>query len=431
MDTSIKYAKKLDSEDPLAEYRSRFYIPERETLDMDGQRRSMKSILYMDGNSLGLCSKDAEEEVIAELGRWKSLTSRGSGVTEKIQEMQAKLVGAEPDEVAITAGATVNIHSLVSTFYQPRGRRIKILADELNFPSDNYALWGQVRLKGRDPEEDLVYVRSRDGRTIQEEDIIAAMNDEVAVCHLPSVYYTSGQLLDMWRLTEAAHDHGIIIGFDCCHSVGVVPHYFDDWGVDYALWCNYKYMNGSSGAIAGLYVNRKHFGMMPGLPGWWGNSWSNRFDFELEFKPAEDAQAYCIGGSSSLGMAPLMGSTRMILDAGLNNVREKSLKITQYFMDIIDDELSVEPYGYGVGNPREPERRGGHVAVEHVEAKRISLALRDRGVLTDYRPPTTIRMTPVPLYTSYKEIWTTVQHLKAVIDYGEYEKYSEDQRGMF
>lgn len=424
MDTSRKYAEKLDSNDPLANWRKEFYIPEREILGFDG-KKTLKPIQYFEGNSLGLMSTYAEEGIANEIKLWKSLTSRGSDVGKKTREYQAKLVGAEPDEVIMAAGATINIHVLISTFYKPEGNKTKILADELNFPSDLYALWGQIRLKGKDPDMNLVLVRSRDGKTINEDDIIAAMDDTICVCFLPSVYFTSGQLLDIKKLTMAAHAKGILIGFDCCHSIGVVPHYFDEWDVDFALWCNYKYMNGGSGAIAGIYVNRKHFGTMPGMPGWWGNSWSNRFDFEVAFKPAEDAQAWYVGNPSNFAQAPLYGSSRMVDEAGIENIRAKSLKITQYLMDLVDEELSKKPYNYIVGNPREADRRGGHVALEHDEGKRIDFALRERGILTDYRPPTTIRLTPVPLYTSYVDVWECVQHLKAVIDNKEYELYSD------
>ena len=426
MDTSRSYAEKLDKQDPLAKWRKEFYIPEREILGLDG-KKSVKPIHYFEGNSLGLMSTYAEKGIENEINLWKTLTSRNSDVGDQTREYQAKLVGAETDEVIMAAGATINIHVLISTFYQPEGKRTKILADELNFPSDLYALWGQIRLKGEDPDENLVLVKSRDGKTIEEDDIIAAMDDTVSVCFLPSVYFTSGQLLDIERLTKAAHEHGIKIGFDCCHSIGIVPHYFDKWCVDFALWCNYKYMNGGSGAIAGLYVNKRHFGTMPGMPGWWGNSWSNRFDFETSFKPAENAEAWFVGNPSNFAQAPVYGSSMMVDEAGIENIREKSLKITQYLMDLVDAELTGDPHNYTVGNPRAPERRGGHVALMHPEGQRLNLALSNRGVLADFRPPTTIRLTPVPLYTSYVEVWECVQHLKQAIDNREYENYSKDQ----
>ncbi|MBD3170930.1 kynureninase [Candidatus Bathyarchaeota archaeon] len=426
MNTSRSYGEQLDKQDPLAKWRKEFYIPERETLGLDGIT-AKRPIQYFEGNSLGLMSTYAEKGIQNEINLWKNLTSRGSDVGKKTREYQAKLVGVDPDEVIMAAGATINIHVLISTFYQPEGKRTKILADELNFPSDLYALWGQIRLKGQDPDENLVLVKSRDGNTIDEDDIIAAMDDTVSVCFLPSVYFTSGQLLDIERLTKAAHEHRIKIGFDCCHSIGIVPHYFDKWGVDFALWCNYKYMNGGSGAIAGLYVNRRHFGTMPGMPGWWGNSWSNRFGFETKFKPAGDAEAWYVGNPSNFAQAPVYGSSMMVDEVGIENIRKKSLKITKYLMDLVDAELTGDPYNFSIGNPRKPGRRGGHVALMHTEGKRIDLALRNRGVLADFRPPITIRLTPVPLYTSYVEVWECVQHLKQVIINREYEKYSKGQ----
>ncbi len=428
--TGLDYANKLNKEDPLVGYKQRFYIPTRETLDMDGKTKSNKPIIYMDGNSLGLASKDVEEEMKAEFERWKDLSTRRSGVDKKAAELQAKLVGAEPEEVIVTGGASVNIHALVSTFYKPKGKRTKIIGDELNFSSDIYALASQLRLKGRDPEKDLIIVKSRDGRTIAEDDIIDAMSDEVSVCHLPSVYFVSGQLLDIKRLTEAAHEHGIIIGYDCCHSVGVIPHQFHDWGVDYALWCNYKYMNGSTGAIAGLYVHKKHFNETPGLPTWWGNSPGNRFEFNQEWTPTGNAASWHLGSNLGIGfgVSPVYASSKMIVEAGLDRIRKKSLKATEYLMYLVDELLSDAPYNYSVGNPREAERRGGHVAVEHEDARRISMALTARGVLPDFRPPRTIRLSPIPLYTTYQEIWMVVQHLKAVIDNKEHLRYEADKR---
>lgn len=431
--TGLDYANKLHTEDPLAGYKERFYIPERETLDMDGVTRSLKPILYMDGNSLGLASKDVEEEMKAEFERWKDLSTRRSGVDKRAAELQAKLVGAKPEEVIVTGSASVNVHALVSTFYKPEGKRTKIIADELNFSSDIYALSSQIRLQGRDPKEELIIVKSRDGRTISEDDIIAAMSDEVSVCHLPSVYFVSGQLLDIKWLTEAAHEHGIIIGYDCCHSVGVIPHQFHEWGVDYALWCNYKYMNGSTGAIAGLFVHEKHFDVVPGLPTWWGNSPSNRFDFESEWTPTGNASSWHLGSNLGIGfgVSPVYACSKTIVEAGLDRIREKSLKATDYLMYLVDELLSGEPYNYSVGNPREAERRGGHVAVEHEEARRISMALSDRGIVPDFRPPKVIRLSPIPLYTSYPEVWEVVQHLMAVIDNKEYLRYEADKKEDF
>jgi kynureninase len=414
------YALRLDAEDPLAVFKDRFYhIP---------------GSIYMDGNSLGLMSKDAEETLMRVAGEWRTLGIGGWGrgkipwidYGERLGAMMAPLVGAEPDEVVVTGGTTVNLHTLVATFYRPKGRRTKILADEQNFPSDLYALYAQLRLRERDPEEDLVLVKSRDG-IIEEDDVVEAMTGEVALALLPSVYYKSGQLADMARLTEVAHRKKIVIGFDCCHSVGVVPHYLDRWGVDFAFWCNYKYLNGGPGATGSLYVNRRHFGAPPGLAGWFGNDRRTMFRMSNTFDPAETAVAWEIGTTTMLSTAPLEGSLRMMNEAGIDRIREKSLKITGYLMFLVDEMLSKPPYNYSVATPREPERRGGHVGVAHEEGWRINQALMARGVIPDFRPPNIIRLAPIPLYVSYHDVWRVGQHLKAVIDNKEYLKFRDDR----
>ena len=416
-----EYALRLDEADPLAGYRKRFY--------------GLPGCIYMDGNSLGLMSYDAESTLLRVMDEWRKLGLKGWGgaevpwieYAERLGELQAPIVGAHPDEVVVTGGTTVNLHALVATFYRPVAGRRKILADELNFPSDLYALSAQIRLRGGDPDEDLVLVKSRDGVLIEEDDVVEAMGGDVALALLPSVYYRSGQLLDMGRLTKEAHDRGILIGFDCSHSVGVVPHRLSEWGVDFAFWCNYKYVNGGPGSTGSLYINRSHFGTMPGLAGWFGNDRGTMFEMRTEFDPARTAAALQIGTTTMLSSAPIEGSLRMIAEAGIDNIREKSTRITGYLMYLIDEMLGGEPYGYGVATPREPERRGGHVGVTHDDAWRINQALIARGVVPDFRPPNIIRLAPIPLYISYHDVWTVAQHLKAVIDGGEHEAFSDDR----
>ena len=415
------YALELDAKDPLAGYKERFY--------------HLPRAIYMDGNSLGLMSKDAERALNRVVEEWKTLGIKGWNsakipwitYAEKLGELQAPLVGAETEEVVVTGGTTINLHTLVASFYKPMGKKTKIIADELNFPSDLYALSAQVRLRGGDPDEDLILVESHDGLLIEEDDIIDVMGSEVQLALLPSVYYRSGQLLDMKRLTEEAHNRGIIIGFDCSHSVGVVPHNFNDWDTDFAFWCNYKYMNGGPGSTGSIYVNKKHFGARPGLAGWFGNDRSTMFEMRTEFEPAGTASAWQIGTTTMLSTAPIEGSILMMREVGIENIREKSLKITGYLMFLIDEMLSEEPYNYGIATPREPDRRGGHVGVTHEDAWRINQALIDRGVIPDFRPPNIIRLAPIPLYTSYYDIWKVSQHLQAVVDEEEYKRYSSDR----
>ena len=397
----------LDAADELAGFRDRFYLP--------------RDTIYLDGNSLGLPSREAEAALLQVLDEWKRLAIGGflQGETpwvsmgERLGELQAPLVGAHPDEVVATGSTTVNLHQLAATFYRPEGRRRKVLADELNFPSDLYALQSQARLHGLDPAEDLVLVRSRDGRTLDEDDLVAAMTDEVAMVVLPSVLYRSGQLLDLERLTAEAHARGCLIGFDLCHSAGAVPHELSEWGVDFAYWCTYKYLNSGPGGIAGLYVNRRHHGRLPGLSGWWGHRSDTRFAMRLEFEAAPTAAAWQIGTPTMLSAAPLLGSLKLFAEAGIERLRDRSLALTGYLMELVDD-LPVD-LGYRIGTPRDPARRGGHVAVEHPDAWRVCQALLARGVVPDFRPPDVVRLAPIALYTTYHEVWRAVRHLAGVV----------------
>lgn len=416
-----EFAKKLDLEDPLKEIKNRFYIKEDE--------------IYMDGNSLGLMSKDAEKALMRVVEEWKNLGINGwmnaeipwFYYPEELAKLQAPLVGAREDEVIIHSSTTVNLHALVSTFFNPEGKRNKILMDSLTFPSDRYAVEGQLKLKGFEPKEHLVVVESKDGKTLDEREIVEKMNDDIALILLPSVLYRSGQLLDMQYLTEEAHKRDIIIGFDCCHSVGAIPHYLSKWEVDFAFWCNYKYCNNGPGGTASIYVNKKHFHREPVLAGWYGYIKEKQFDLSNEFQSANNAGAWQIGTSHMLSMAPLEGSLKMFNEIGIEKIREKSLKITEYLMYLIDNELSQ--YGFIIGNPREDHRRGGHVALEHEEAVRINEAMKDRGIVPDFRYPNVIRLAPVALYISYHDVWKVVEIIKDIMKNEVYKNYSK-KRGV-
>ncbi len=414
--SSEDYARALDAADTLAAFRDRFYLA--------------PGTIYLDGNSLGLLSRDAEAEVLRTLDQWKRLGVDGwmradppwFWVGEELGRQVAPLVGADPDEVVVTGSTTVNLHALVASFYRPVGDRRRIVASALDFPSDVYALQSQIALRGGDPERDLILVPSADGRTLDEAELIAAMTDEVALVVLPSVIYRSGQLLDMARLTAAARERGIPIGFDCAHSAGAVPHRFSEWGVDFAVWCSYKYLNAGPGSVAGLYVNRRHFGTAPGLAGWWGSDKERQFDMRHDFEGAGGAGAWQISTPPLLSTAPLAGSLRIVAEAGMDAIRTKSLAQTDYLMGLLEASgLTEQPYAYRIGTPREADRRGGHVAVEHDAGPQIARALKRRGVIPDFRPPDVVRLAPIPLYTSYHDLWQTAQHLRTIIDAGEHE----------
>lgn len=419
--TMLEYAKRLDEQDALSMYRDEFY--------------AQPDVIYMDGNSLGLLSKRAEKSVLRLLDSWKQYGIDGwtQGehpwfyFPETLSEMCAPLVGALKDEVIITGSTTANLHQLVASFYRPVGLRTKIVADELNFPSDLYAISSQLSLHGFNAEEHMKLVKSRDGHTLQEEDIIEAMTDDVALIVLPSVLYRSGQILDIKKLTKAAHERNIVIGFDLCHSIGSVPHKLSKWDVDFAFWCNYKHLNGGPGSTGGLYVNRKHFGGKPGLAGWFGSDKEKQFDLSTQMIPAADAGAYQIGTPHILSSAPLFGSLEMFGEVGMDAIREKSLKLTNYLMYLIEQEL--KEYNFKIANPREPEKRGGHVFLIHEEAARICKALKEHLVIPDFRSPNGIRLAPVALYSSFEDVWKTVQTLKTIMEEELYKKY-ENKRDV-
>lgn len=417
---TLAYARSLDERDELRGFREEFYLLENK--------------IYMDGNSLGLLSKRAETTLLSLLHSWKTLGIDGwtAGenpwfyLSESVGEKMAPLVGGTMGEVVATGSTTTNLHQLAATFYKPVGKKTKILADELNFPSDIYALKSQLVQKGYDPDEHLVRVKSVDGRYLKEDDIIEAMTDDVALIVLPAVLYRSGQVLDMKGITKAANERNIPIGFDLCHSIGAIPHALHEWGTDFAFWCTYKHLNGGPGSVGGLFVHNKHFGTAPGLAGWFGSKKETQFDMNHDMDVATDASAYQIGTPHVLGLAPVIGALELFEEAGIERVRQKSLHLTDYFLELIKEELTA--YNFIVGNPLD-ETRGGHVLLEHSEAARICSALKAEGVIPDFRAPNGVRLAPVALYNTFEDVWHTVQILKIIMDEKRYEKF-DNKRGV-
>lgn len=413
-------AKQFDEQDPLQEFRNQFYIPNH--------------TIYFDGNSLGLLSKQAEQSLFDLLNSWKRYGIDGwqEGeypwfyLSEKLGEKIAPLVGADPSEVIITGSTTVNLHQLVATFFQPTSKRTNILADELNFPSDIYALQSQLRIKGLDPNKHLVKIKSRDQYTLQTKDIINAMTDDIALIVLPSILYRSGQILDMKTITKEAHKRNIMIGFDICHSIGAIPHQLSEWGVDFAFWCTYKHLNGGPGSVGGLYVNQRHFGHKPGLAGWFSSNKQKQFDMEHTLQTAKDAGAFQIGTPHILSIAPLIGSLKLFHEAGIENIRAKSLKLTQLMIDLIQSELYDE---FEIVSPLDDKIRGGHILLEHPEAARICHALKADNVIPDFRPPNGIRLSPVALYNTFQEVWHAIFILKKIMKEKRYKQF-KNERGV-
>ncbi|MFP4468975.1 MAG: kynureninase [Bacteroidales bacterium] len=425
MRNPLNIARDLDHKDPLADFRQRFHIPD--------------NTIYVDGNSLGLLSKDAEKSLLRVLNEWKTLGIKGWMDAERpwfyfaehIGEMASPLVGAAPGELIFSGTTTVNIHALISSFYQPKGKRTRILADELNFPSDTYALKGQIKQKELDPDRELLLARSDNGKTLDEDRIVSMMTDEVALVWLPSVLYASGQLLDMEYLTQEAHKRGIPIGFDCSHSAGAVPHHFNRWGVDFATFCSYKYLNGGPGCTAFLYVNEKHFGKEPLMAGWFGYIKEKQFDMSLNFEHAENAGGWQISSPGILGASTMEGSVKLMQEAGIERIREKSLQLTGFFLKLFHGKLDVPPYNFSIATPEDPHRRGGHIALTHPdEALRINEALKARGIIPDFRAPDTIRIAPVALYNTFEEVCRVIEALEEILDNEEYLRFGKQRKAI-
>ena len=422
-ESGVDHARERDAAAPL-DYRERFHLP-------DG--------IYLDGNSLGPLSTDAEQMLQHVVDEWRDLGIHGwtDGdppwfyYGEHVGDRLASLVGAREDEVVVANSTTVNIHTLVGTFLdrcerEDRGR--KVVVNELDFPTDHYAIRSQLRVRGLDPDEHLVVVESRDGRTIREDDIAAALDehDDVGIVFMPSVFYRSGQLLDVERVTELAHDHDAYAGFDLAHSIGVVPHSLSDHGVDFAVWCHYKYLNAGPGAVAGLYVHRDYHGEVPALAGWWGHEKETQFEMRTTYTPAQSAGAWQTGTIPILSAAPLAGVLDVVDEAGIEALRDRSLELTAYLAYLVDERLP----DCTVGTPRDPERRGGHVAVEHPEAYRVSEALKERDVVVDFRPPNVVRVCPSPLYVGFEDVWNAVDHLHEIVADREYERFERRGGGV-
>ena len=421
-ENTIDFARKLDAEDPLRQFREEFFLPVNK--------------IYLDGNSLGLMPRKSETNIQRILTEWKTMGIKGwleakipwFYFSERMGEKIAPIVGAKPSEVVMTGTTTVNLHSLVSTFYQPKGQKTKILADELNFPNDLYALGGQIQMKGLNLQEHLVLIHSEDGKTLDEQKIIQMMTPEIALIVIPSVLYRSGQLLDIPLLTKEAHDRNILIGFDCCHSVGAIHHFFDEWEVDFAFWCSYKYLNSGPGAPGFLYINERHFHRKNGLIGWFGYIKEKQFDMALQFEQAHNAGGWQISSPGIIASGGVEGALEITLAAGIDQIRKKSIHITDYLIYLVSEILSEEPYSISIGTPLDPARRSGHIALEREkDTYRINKALIQNGVIPDFRPPNVIRIAPIALYNTYEEVWQFVQLLKKIIDTKEYLKFSEER----
>lgn len=412
------FARELDAADPLAGFRERFCLP----TDAAGQ-----PLIYFCGNSLGLMPKAAKTLVDEELADWSRLAVDGHfdgkrpwySYHEQFREAGARLVGARPGEVVMMNSLTVNLHLLMVSFYRPTRQRFKVLMDWPAFPSDIYAVSTHVACHGFSAQDAIVYVRGdEDDHAIHTGDIESVIEDHgdmIAMVLLSGVNYFTGQFLDLPRIASRARGEGCLIGLDLAHAAGNVPLALHDWGIDFAAWCNYKYLNSGPGAVAGCFVHEKHARntALRRLGGWWGNDPSTRFKMHLqpEFVPVASAEGWQVSNPPILAMAPLTASLDIFDEAGMNRLREKSIRLTGYLHYLIDQMPSER---YEVITPRDPSQRGCQLSILVKERPReLFEKLEHAGVKCDFREPNVIRVAPVPLYNTFHEAWRFARILAA------------------
>jgi len=406
-----KFAQQLDTEDPLRFFRDRFHLP----LGNTGE-----PLIYFAGNSLGLMPKAAKQIVEQELKDWTKLgvdahlkaKTPWYSYHETLRERTARLVGAQPIEVICMNSLTVNLHLMMATFYRPTKSRFKILMEDPAFPSDTYAIKTQIVHHGLEPREALVLARPREGeftvRTEEILDLIEKHTDELAVVLIGGVNFFTGQLFDIPTITAAAQKDGITVGIDLAHAIGNVPLSLHDWNVDFAVWCSYKYLNAGPGAVAGAFVHERHATnrKLPRLAGWFGNDPNTRFRMHLEpeFIPVASADGWQISNPPILSMAPLRASLALFEEAGMEALRQKSIKLTSYLQFLLEDGDSGSLFN--VITPREANERGCQLSIQAREhPKELFSKLEAAGVKCDFREPNVIRAAPTPLYNTFHEVW--------------------------
>lgn len=416
----LDFAKKMDENDELKSYREKFIFP----------RFKDKPVVYFSGNSLGLQPKKAALYVQEELEDWASFGVEGHLLSrrpwysyhEQLTEMAAAIVGAKPIEVVVTHSLTTNLHLLMVSFYRPQGKRTKILCEAKAFPSDQYVLESQLLFHGLSKDH-LVEISPRKGENlIREEDIqtlIEQLGDELALIMIGGVNYYTGQLFDMKRITAIGHSVGAKVGFDLAHAAGNINLELHEWGVDFAAWCGYKYLNSSPGGVSGIFVHERHaFDLsLPRFAGWWGYDKSKRFKMEAGFEPMPGAEGWQLSNAPVLTMAVHLASLEIFHQAGMKAIGEKRDSLTAYLEYIIDDvSTRNNRCSFELITPRDKTKRGAQLSISvKGQGKSLFDAISNEGVFADWREPNVIRLAPAPLYNSYEDCFRFGKVLQTAI----------------
>ena len=414
-ESGYAFAKKCDLVDPLKEYRSRFNLP----------HKNGNPYIYLCGNSLGLQPKEAVLAIQKELQVWQSTGIEGYfegdapwvDYNDTLSSQMAKVVGAKAQEVVVMNTLTINLHLMMVSFYRPSSKRYKILIESDAFPSDRYVVESQLQLHGYDPSDAMITVTPQaDNDCLKLEDISSVIEEhggEIALVLIGNSNYYTGQVHDMYSITKVAHAHGCKIGFDCAHGAGNVPLNLNEAGVDFAVWCTYKYLNSGPGSIGACYINERHLDNhdIPKLKGWWGHHRDTRFGMREEFEPAPGALSWQVSCPPILAITTIIASLNMFSEVGMDSLREKSIKLTGYLEFLINN---LKEERIKIITPSDPKQRGCQLSLKlSNSSKKLYDNLISNGVILDWREPDVIRVAPAPLYNTYDEVYRFVQILES------------------
>ncbi len=410
--TDPNYAHDLDHHDPLAHFRDEFVIDD-------------PNLIYLDGNSLGRMPKRAAERLRLVIDHeWGRRLIRGWGegwfnAPQRIGGKIAQLIGAQADEVIVADSTSVNLFKLIMAALAARPGRRAVVTEEINFPTDLYMLQGAIKLAGADYR--LERLRAADGLTIPAAEVIAALNSDTALVTLTHTAFKSGYVYDMAAITAAAHRAGALALWDLCHSAGAVPVDLNACHVDLAVGCTYKYLNGGPGAPAFLYVRRDlQEQLLSPIWGWFGQK--GQFDMKPDYEPGPGLQRFLAGTPTLLSLAAVEPGVELLLEAGMDRLRAKSVAQTEYLIALW--KAWLRPLGVSLNSPRDSKSRGSHVSLGHPEGLRIDRALiEEMNVIPDFRYPDNIRLGIAPIYTSFADIHEAMSRLRRVIEERLYEKY--------
>jgi len=412
---TLAFAKEMDANDPVKKYRSKFHHP----VQTNGE-----PYIYLCGNSLGLQPKTTQKSIEQELIDWKNYGVEGHfhaknpwmPYHEFLTEAMAKVVGAKPIEVVVMNTLSVNLHLMMVSFYRPTTQRSKILIEFDAFPSDKYAVESQIKFHGYDPSNSLIELKARDGevclRIEDIEQVIEEQGDEIALIMIGNTNYYTGQFFDMKRIAKLGHSKGCIVGFDCAHGAGNVELNLHDSGIDFAVWCSYKYLNSGPGSLGGCFVHERHAHNkdLPRFAGWWGHNKETRFGMRDGFDPIPGVESWQLSNPPILSMAAIKASLEIYEEAGISNLRQKAIKLTGYMEYLLDE---IQDNRINIVTPRDPNQRGSQLSIQVRNAdKTLFDKITKAGVIADWREPDVIRVAPIALYNSFEDVWKFVEVLK-------------------